>query len=568
MAKGKYIAFVDSDDYVDPDYFRSMVCAAEANDADLVASRIVEENENGNKIEYNLCNIGEWDLRGEKIIEPFMDQAGRNFWWHAIWNKIVSRDLISKCRAHYDAIEEHLIMGEDLVYSIVFFSYAKHFISTEIRGYFYLKNQSASTSLRGNVVKFRKNIGDLNQVFTFCEQFLKNVELFSKYETQYIEWKARYSRYWVTNVLIAALSKRERTDLLIYIKTAFNQEQSIESREEDHYFYSIRTEFDERYLNVKKWIIKESRNIRYVSFDLFDTMVTRPFYEPSDLFVLLNKYYQKLYNSRGLFDFSTIRKSAEADLRKRQSIQRPSYQEITIAEIYLAISETLRVAPSSLSTLMQKEMDLEESFCTPRKSIKELFELVKDLGLKLICITDTYLPREVIERILAKNGYSGFSAIYVSSEERLTKETGDLFKRALRDLDCESRELIHIDDNWPVADLAMRNGIKQVFYPKSRDVFLNWTNDKHHGSHSDPYRTTKGTWENYTWSMQYFGIRCMIAMVANKIFDNPFLSFQSWSDYNCRSRIPWLLCIGYVHSWNCGMAPNRSEMQNSSFLFT
>ena len=399
MAKGKYIAFVDSDDYVDPDYFRSMVCAAEANDADLVASRIVEENENGNKIEYNLCNIGEWDLRGEKIIEPFMDQAGRNFWWHAIWNKIVSRDLISKCRAHYDAIEEHLIMGEDLVYSIVFFSYAKHFISTEIRGYFYLKNQSASTSLRGNVVKFRKNIGDLNQVFTFCEQFLKNVELFSKYETQYIEWKARYSRYWVTNVLIAALSKRERTDLLIYIKTAFNQEQSIESREEDHYFYSIRTEFDERYLNVKKWIIKESRNIRYVSFDLFDTMVTRPFYEPSDLFVLLNKYYQKLYNSRGLFDFSTIRKSAEADLRKRQSIQRPSYQEITIAEIYLAISETLRVAPSSLSTLMQKEMDLEESFCTPRKSIKELFELVKDLGLKLICITDTYLPREVIERI-------------------------------------------------------------------------------------------------------------------------------------------------------------------------
>ena len=36
LAQGKYIQFVDSDDYMDPDYTEHLVCAAEEQDADLV----------------------------------------------------------------------------------------------------------------------------------------------------------------------------------------------------------------------------------------------------------------------------------------------------------------------------------------------------------------------------------------------------------------------------------------------------------------------------------------------------------------------------------------------------
>ena len=36
LAKGKYVQFVDSDDYLDPDFTERLVTAAEANNADLV----------------------------------------------------------------------------------------------------------------------------------------------------------------------------------------------------------------------------------------------------------------------------------------------------------------------------------------------------------------------------------------------------------------------------------------------------------------------------------------------------------------------------------------------------
>ena len=36
LARGKYVQFVDSDDYLDPDFTERLVTAAEANNADLV----------------------------------------------------------------------------------------------------------------------------------------------------------------------------------------------------------------------------------------------------------------------------------------------------------------------------------------------------------------------------------------------------------------------------------------------------------------------------------------------------------------------------------------------------
>ena len=36
LASGKYVQFVDSDDYIDPDFTEHLVTAAEQNNADLV----------------------------------------------------------------------------------------------------------------------------------------------------------------------------------------------------------------------------------------------------------------------------------------------------------------------------------------------------------------------------------------------------------------------------------------------------------------------------------------------------------------------------------------------------
>ena len=52
-----------------------------------------------------------------------------------------------------------------------------------------------------------------------------------------------------------------------------------------------------------------------VSFDVFDTLIVRPFWEPSDLFLLLNREAARLLKTSCAVDFSSCRKEAETAVR-------------------------------------------------------------------------------------------------------------------------------------------------------------------------------------------------------------------------------------------------------------
>ena len=58
-ATGKYLTFIDSDDYIGIDFIRSMVKEAEAEDADIVKAQFVMENEkDGYRFIYNYICTG------------------------------------------------------------------------------------------------------------------------------------------------------------------------------------------------------------------------------------------------------------------------------------------------------------------------------------------------------------------------------------------------------------------------------------------------------------------------------------------------------------------------------
>ena len=44
-------------------------------------------------------------------------------------------------------------------------------------------------------------------------------------------------------------------------------------------------------------IREEIRKAKYVSFDIYDTLIVRPFWNPTDLFYLLEKEFEDIYNS-------------------------------------------------------------------------------------------------------------------------------------------------------------------------------------------------------------------------------------------------------------------------------
>ncbi len=66
----------------------------------------------------------------------------------------------------------------------------------------------------------------------------------------------------------------------------------------------------------------------------------------------------------------------------------------------------------------------------------EIYELAKYLNKEVICTSDMYLPIGTIRKIIEKNGYI-IEKIYLSSQIKLTKFTGDLYKYVLKDLNVQ-----------------------------------------------------------------------------------------------------------------------------------
>ena len=54
-----------------------------------------------------------------------------------------------------------------------------------------------------------------------------------------------------------------------------------------------------------------NEKIEVISFDMFDTLVTRPFFLPHEMFALLNKDFLELFDSIRAVDFSLIRRKSE-----------------------------------------------------------------------------------------------------------------------------------------------------------------------------------------------------------------------------------------------------------------
>lgn len=547
LATGEYIAFVDSDDYIEIDYFRIMMKKAIETNADIVASKVIMEDENKYTYVYNISDLVSKELNGEAILNEYFKQEGRNFYWHTIWNKIYSKEIWNKSCKYYKKLDKHLIMTEDFVFSTVLFYFAQKFTWIDYHGYYYYKHSQASTSIKGDINKFKKNIEDLKTSFEFVESFLIEVNIFEKYKYYFLNWRKRYSRYWFNSICWSELSDEEKRQISLELKNALKQNELNYCNEEDAYFNSVSTPWDNRYNNIKEKI--RNNKYKYISFDIFDTLILRPFYEPQDLFILLEDYFNNICPKYNNLIFSKIRQEAEDELRKIYSIEKPSFQDVNIYEIYDYISKKYNLSKELTNKILQKEIELEINFCTKRNSGKELYDFAISLGKEIICISDMYLPKDIIKRILETNGYINIKDIYVSSEIRLLKNTGALYKYVIKKLNIEPSKILHIGDNWE-SDKIMseKQGLDSCFFPKTKDVFFNWLSDKNTGEHSGLFFEPKGLWQDYRYAKTYFGIRCMLAVVANKIFDYPYIPFNSQSDFNADAYFIGYYALG-MHSF-------------------
>ncbi len=551
-AQGEYIAFVDGDDAVTLDYYRPLIQRAEEENADMVMGNTIMEDENHWRFRYN-SNFGltaERTLCGKEIFRRFFENEGACFSWHTVYNKIYRRSLWKQALPDYAPIQERLIMTEDIAFSVVLYYYAQKMCFLPIDGYIYYRHSAASTGVSASVEAVRSKFRDVRRVFEFVKAFLESHELLPEFGGQYREWKERYFRWHSWNVQEALnrfqLSAGEAKQLKREFLEFYGKDDFEFARREDSFFTELKSSWNKQTEDLIGLIC--SPEVKAVSFDMFDTLVMRPFWNPDDLFRLVQIRMEKRFPQYRALSFYDMRIEAENSARKRLSVSSASFEDVTLEEIYREMSRLYLLPEEDCRELMQEEERLEIQFCSPRKSMKRLYELSLYIGKKVIITSDMYLPESVITRILENCGYRGHAHLYLSSSCRRLKATGNLYRMILSKEGLLPSELLHIGDSWH-SDIqaGQAAGLRTFFVPKASDVFANWVSELKTNRCMKVLKEPSGEMIRYEYAAKQLPIRCMMALIANRYFDNPFYHcFYEGSDYNADPYLIGLYPVGMM----------------------
>lgn len=184
-----------------------------------------------------------------------------------------------------------------------------------------------------------------------------------------------------------------------------------------------------------------------VSFDIFDTLLLRPYLRPTDLFLHLEKIYK-------VPQFCEKRIEAEQAARRAHADK----AEIAFDQIYEHMD-------SKFLSLKEKELATERLVLRANPEMKAVWDYAKGQGKRIVITSDMYLPKEFLAEVLNKNGFEGYERFYLSSAECKTKYNGALYQHVIRDLGINASDILHIGDN-KISDCkqAERNGLRPIYY--------------------------------------------------------------------------------------------------------
>ena len=199
---------------------------------------------------------------------------------------------------------------------------------------------------------------------------------------------------------------------------------------------------------------KKVEKYNAVSFDIFDTLLKRDVYKPTDVFMLVQSEYQKRY--RKPVSFKTPRIEAEYITRKKSR-----YAEVTLDEIYDELD------CEDKETLKQLETEIESKVLHRNYDIKPVYDFCIAQGKDVYIISDMYLPKAFLEEILKREGYEGYRDLILSADYRKTKRSGELYKVLLEAHGLNNKDLIHIGDSRYADYVGARKcGINAVHIPR------------------------------------------------------------------------------------------------------
>lgn len=213
---------------------------------------------------------------------------------------------------------------------------------------------------------------------------------------------------------------------------------------------------DHIYFNKNKEELRHKiENYEAISFDIFDTLLTRKVGGAEEVFLFVQR------NSSVNFDYVSERLKAEKMLSQ---IRVPKLEEI-----YRLMEENTGVSYKELSILMEKEILAEKEILVPRAEMIELFNHAVSMKKKVFLITDMYFSETIINQILKRFHIENFTGLLVSSEYK-TDKSKELYRIYVEK--AQSNSMLHIGDmDFQDGTCAEKFGLSTYLVKSPEEMF-------------------------------------------------------------------------------------------------
>lgn len=171
LAAGKYMQFVDADDWLTKNAVEQCVEIAERYRADMIVSdfyRVVGKNI------YRKGHIGREGLISRKEYAAYMMEAPANFYYGVMWNKFFRADIIRRedlnCSLQLD-------WCEDFQFNLEYLQYADKIYVSRQPFYYYVKTKG---SLVDTQVNLAQSVRTKKILFDYYRELYESIDLYEK----------------------------------------------------------------------------------------------------------------------------------------------------------------------------------------------------------------------------------------------------------------------------------------------------------------------------------------------------------------------------------------------------
>lgn len=208
------------------------------------------------------------------------------------------------------------------------------------------------------------------------------------------------------------------------------------------------------------------KEIKAVSFDIFNTVLLRYVQKPEDIFFEAGKKLV-LPDELTAEEYKYIRQQIQRNIQCKKEAENGS-AEVTLEEIACELAAWIskRTTDTGIdqSTLCWAELEAEKECCFFNPAWKEVFNWLTEQGYKVVYTSDMYFAATQITEILIAAG-APVHQVYVSCEYGVNKKSGKLFEQVLKEENLDKSQIIHLGDSMDADVLgAEKCGIKAFFY--------------------------------------------------------------------------------------------------------